>query len=51
MSDKEQKKLKICEECKGNGYRRAVIEEGREEIITDCKPCNNQGEILDGQRK
>jgi hypothetical protein len=35
----------ICNKCKGNGYLKAVIEEGREEIVIDCKECNNQGEI------
>mgnify|MGYP003670305681 CR=1 FL=1 len=33
----------ICPKCKGNGYKRALIEEGREEVITDCSTCNNQG--------
>ena len=36
----------ICPYCKGNGYKRTLIEEGREEIIIDCKTCKNQGEIL-----
>jgi DnaJ-class molecular chaperone len=45
MSEKEQKKLKICEDCKGNGYQKHLFEEGREELITDCKPCNNQEEV------
>lgn len=35
----------ICQNCKGNGYKRALLEEGREEIIIDCQTCNNQGEI------
>jgi hypothetical protein len=35
----------ICQDCKGNGYKRALLEEGREEVIVDCKTCNNQGEI------
>jgi len=35
----------ICQECKGNGYRRTLLEEGREELIVDCVTCNNQGEI------
>ena len=35
----------ICQDCKGNGYRRALLEEGREEVIVDCQTCNNQGEI------
>ena len=36
----------ICPYCKGNGYKRTLIEEGREEIIIDCKTCKNQGEIM-----
>ena len=36
----------ICQECKGNGYRRTLLEEGREELIIDCLTCNNQGEIM-----
>ena len=35
----------ICQDCKGNGYKRALLEEGREEVIVDCQTCNNQGEI------
>ena len=35
----------ICQNCKGNGYVRILLEEGREEFITDCQTCNNQGEI------
>ena len=36
----------ICPYCKGNGYKRTLIEKGREEIIIDCKTCKNQGEIM-----
>ena len=35
----------ICQDCKGNGYIKNLFEEGREELITDCETCNNQGEI------
>jgi|TARA_R110000782_G_scaffold7953_1_gene26376 DnaJ-class molecular chaperone len=35
----------ICPECKGNGYIKTLFEEGREELISDCKHCDNQGEI------
>ena len=31
----------ICQDCKGNGYKRALLEEGREEVIVDCQTCNN----------
>ena len=36
----------ICPYCKGNGYKRTLLEEGREEIIIDCETCKNQGEIM-----
>ena len=35
----------ICPDCKGNGYIKAVIEEGREHIIIQCKGCDSEGEI------
>ena len=35
----------ICPQCKGNGYVRALLEEGREEVIADCNRCDNQGEL------
>jgi len=35
----------ICPQCKGNGYVRFFLEEGREENIVDCHKCDNQGEI------
>ena len=41
----------ICQDCKGNGYRRILIEEGREEVITDCETCDNQGEFKVGDEK
>ena len=39
----------ICKQCKGNGYVRILIEEGREELISDCNKCNNQGELYEEQ--
>ena len=36
----------ICQDCKGNGYIKNLFEEGREWVITDCKTCKNQGEIM-----
>ena len=41
----KQTHKKICQNCKGNGYVRILLEEGREEFISDCQTCNNQGEI------
>ena len=32
----------ICQDCKGNGYKRALLEEGREEVIVDCKTCDKE---------
>ena len=46
MDTRMEKTIKtICPQCKGNGYVRTLFEEGREELITDCKKCHNQGEI------
>jgi len=45
MATKTEKSKTICLQCKGNGYVRTLFEEGREELITDCKKCDNQGEI------
>ena len=35
----------ICPDCKGNGYIKAAIEEGREHIIIQCERCDSEGEI------
>ena len=43
----EKATKKICKDCKGNGYVRALLEEGREEVIADCNKCDNQGEIIE----
>ena len=39
----------ICKQCKGNGYVRLLLEEGREEHILDCNKCDNQGELYEEQ--
>ena len=44
MADSE-KKTKICEVCKGNGFIRVPYEQVREEQWADCDFCNNQGEV------
>ena len=44
MADSE-KKTKICEVCKGNGFVRVPFEQAREEQWADCDFCNNQGEV------
>ena len=35
----------ICPDCKGNGYVKATIEEGREHIVLQCQTCDSEGEI------
>ena len=35
----------ICPDCNGNGYIRALIEEGREHIVLQCQTCDSEGEI------
>ena len=50
MDTKTEKVNKvICTQCKGNGYVRILIEEGREELIADCNRCDNQGELYEEQ--
>ena len=38
-------KDKICPHCKGNGFIKLLLEEGRESIVTQCNVCNSQGEL------
>ena len=35
----------ICPDCNGNGYIKAVIEEGREHVVLQCETCDSEGEI------
>jgi len=35
----------ICPDCNGNGFIKAVLEEGREHIILQCRMCDSEGEI------
>ena len=35
----------ICPDCNGNGYIKAVLEEGREHVILQCETCESEGEI------
>jgi len=35
----------ICPDCSGNGYIKAVIEEGREHVVVQCQTCESEGEI------
>ncbi len=47
MATKTEHNKTICHQCKGNGYVRALIDEGREEVIADCNKCDKQGELND----
>ena len=47
MDTKTEKSKTICPQCKGNGYVRILVEEGREEFIADCNKCDNQGELYE----
>ena len=44
MADSE-KKTKICEVCRGNGFVRVPYELVREEQWADCEFCDSQGEV------
>jgi len=35
----------ICPDCKGNGFIKAVLEEGKEHIVVQCQTCESEGEI------
>jgi len=35
----------ICPDCKGNGYVKLVLEEGREHVVAQCVTCDSEGEI------
>ena len=35
----------ICPDCNGNGYLKAVLEEGREHVVLQCQTCDSEGEI------
>ena len=35
----------ICPNCKGNGYVKLVLEEGREHVGAQCPECESEGEI------
>ena len=35
----------ICPDCNGNGYVKAVLEEGREHVVLQCGTCDSEGEI------
>jgi len=35
----------ICPDCKGNGYIKLTLEEGREHVVAQCPECDSEGEI------
>jgi DnaJ-class molecular chaperone len=35
----------ICPNCKGNGYIKLTLEEGREHVVAQCPDCDSEGEI------
>ena len=35
----------ICPNCKGNGFIKLVLEEGREHVVAQCPECDSEGEI------
>ena len=40
-------KDKICPQCKGNGFIKLLLEEGRVDVVTQCSLCNSEGEVYD----
>ena len=40
-------KDKICPKCKGNGFLKCNVEEGRVSVVVQCDLCNSEGEVHD----
>ena len=40
-------KDKICPQCKGNGFIKLLLKEGRVSTVIQCTICNSEGEIYD----
>jgi DnaJ-class molecular chaperone len=40
-------KDKICPKCKGNGFLKCNVEEGRVSVVIQCDLCNSEGEVYD----
>ena len=40
-------KNKICPKCKGNGFVKFVVEEGRVPVVVNCDLCSSEGEVHD----
>ena len=43
-SKKYNEHAMICPNCKGNGYIKLVLEEGREHVVAQCPECDSPGE-------
>ena len=44
-SKKYKQHAMICPDCKGNGFIKLVLEEGREHVVAQCPECDSEGEI------
>jgi DnaJ-class molecular chaperone len=44
-SKKYNSRLIICPNCRGNGYIRLTLGEGREQAVAQCPDCESKGEI------
>jgi len=44
-SRKYNEHVMICPNCKGNGYIKLTVEEGREHFVAQCPECDSEGEI------
>ena len=40
-------KDKICPKCRGNGFVKFTVEEGRGPVVVICDLCNSEGEVHD----
>ena len=38
---------KTCPNCKGNGFIKMLLEEGRVDVVVQCPLCNSKGEVHD----
>jgi transcription elongation factor Elf1 len=35
----------ICPDCNGNGYIKAMLDEGKDHVILQCDTCESEGEL------
>ena len=38
---------KMCPKCRGNGFIKVLLEEGRVDVVAQCTLCNSEGEVYD----